>query len=65
MTPDYRSYRGSGEERDILHVEERMEERVDELCRLYHESREFVLHSRVDVLVVIGRLFEVLFKLRP
>lgn len=49
---------------DVLHVEERMEQRVDELGRHLHESRQLVLHGSVDVLVFVRGNLEILLELR-
>ena len=49
--------------RNGLHVEERMEEWVDELSRHLHESRQFSLEGGVDIFIFIGGNFEVLLKL--
>ena len=48
---------------DVLHVVERVEEGVDELCGLDEESGELILHGGVDVVVLSGRNLKVLFKL--
>lgn len=47
-----------------LHVEERVEERVDELRAQDHELGELRLHRVVPVLVVSRRLFEILLELK-
>ena len=46
-----------------LHVVERVEKRVDELCGLDEESGELILHRGVDEVVLIGRDLEVLLQL--
>lgn len=40
-----------------------MEQRVDELSSHLEEAGEFVLHSAIDVVVLVGSYFEILFKL--
>ena len=50
--------------RHALHVVERVEEGIDELCGLDEESGELVLHCGVDVVVFVRRDLKVLFQLR-
>lgn len=46
---------------NALHVEERMEEWVDELGSHDEELGQLVLHRCVDVIIFVTRNFEVLF----
>ena len=48
---------------DVLHIVERVEEGIDELCGLDEESGQLVLHGGVDVVVLGGRDLKVLFEL--
>jgi hypothetical protein len=47
----------------LLHVEERVEERVDEARRELEEAREVSLHRAVDRVVVVRRDLKVLLEL--
>ena len=50
-------------EPNVLHVEEGMEEGIDELSRECHEPREIVLQRGVDIIIFVGRQFKVLLQL--
>lgn len=47
----------------LLHVEERVEQRVNELRRKHHEAREVLLERVIDIFVFICGNLEILFKL--
>ena len=54
----------SADKEYVLHVKEWMKQRINELRGEDHKAREVGLEGVVDVIVVVGRDFEVLFQLR-
>ncbi len=44
-----------------LHVEERVEEGINERCCQLHEAGEILLEGGINVVVFVGRQFKVLF----
>ncbi len=50
-------------EPNVLHVEERVEEGIDELGREGHEPREVVLQRGIDIIILVGRQLKVLLQL--
>lgn len=48
---------------DALHIEERVEQRIDELCALGQEAGKFLLQSCVHVVILVRCNFKILLKL--
>lgn len=51
------------EEQNVLHVEEGMEERVNESGGENHEAWQVRLHGGIDIIILVRRDLEVLLKL--